>query len=175
MTNAPMRRKRHPLTFRPALRTRISQRMLASDPVTERFGPRSTPSNTAFAKRAMNPGVLYGGSGGKAQWQVIDEVVGQADEPADDQRALPRRPVRCSLQSMRGDLQQPSPVGGPRRGRRARRPGAARTSSPRRRARAGDAIRDGSRGGLPPHDEHKQQRRGAGWSAEIVLQSRGGQ
>jgi Na+/H+ antiporter NhaD/arsenite permease-like protein len=49
MAMAPTLRKSQPLTLRFSLRSAISQRMVAREPVMERFGPRSTPINTALA------------------------------------------------------------------------------------------------------------------------------
>src|SRR3984957_18356341 len=47
ITKMPRRRKRSAPTCSPSRRSAISQRIVASEPVTERFGPRSTPIRTA--------------------------------------------------------------------------------------------------------------------------------
>src|SRR5579859_46886 len=47
ITIAPMRKNALALMAMPSRRNAVSQRMVASEPVTERFGPRSTPISTA--------------------------------------------------------------------------------------------------------------------------------
>jgi hypothetical protein len=49
MINKPSLRKSHDFTWMPSRRNAVSHNMVASDPVTERLGPRSTPMSTAFA------------------------------------------------------------------------------------------------------------------------------
>src|SRR5206468_4022584 len=52
IATAPILRKSQKLTSSFSLRSAIYQRIVANEPVTERFGPRSTPINTALA---INP------------------------------------------------------------------------------------------------------------------------
>jgi hypothetical protein len=47
MTNMPIRRNFHVPTSSPSRRRTINQRMVASEPVTDRFGPRSTDQHRA--------------------------------------------------------------------------------------------------------------------------------
>jgi ubiquinone/menaquinone biosynthesis C-methylase UbiE len=47
MTSAPILRNSHAPMRTPSLRSTISHRIVASDPVTDKFGPRSTPISTA--------------------------------------------------------------------------------------------------------------------------------
>jgi hypothetical protein len=47
MTMKPIRRKRQVLTSSLSRRGAASHSLVASDPVTDRFGPRSTPISTA--------------------------------------------------------------------------------------------------------------------------------
>ena len=48
ITSAPSLRKVQALTLSPSRRSAVNQRMVASEPVTDRFGPRSTPISTAL-------------------------------------------------------------------------------------------------------------------------------
>src|SRR5258708_34051310 len=49
MTRRPSLRNRRDEIYSPSRRTAISHRMVASEPVTERLGPRSTPTRIAPA------------------------------------------------------------------------------------------------------------------------------
>src|SRR5664279_4642193 len=55
IATAPVFRKVQPLTFSPCLRSATSHRMVASDPVTDRFGPRSMPMATALWTTGSTP------------------------------------------------------------------------------------------------------------------------
>ena len=48
ITRKPSLRKRPAPTVSPSRRNAASHRIVASDPVTERFGPRSTPTRAAL-------------------------------------------------------------------------------------------------------------------------------
>ena len=49
MMSMPMRKNCQPVTWRPSRLMAISQRMVASDPVMERLGPRSMEMRTTLA------------------------------------------------------------------------------------------------------------------------------
>ena len=47
MTRAPKAKNRHPLKSSPSRRIAISHSRVASEPVTDKLGPKSTPISTA--------------------------------------------------------------------------------------------------------------------------------
>jgi hypothetical protein len=49
VTTTPSLRKTQAVTWMPSRRRAVNQRMVAREPVTEKFGPRSTPTRTALA------------------------------------------------------------------------------------------------------------------------------
>ena len=73
MTSAPSLRKRQALTL-PSRRRAVSQRMVASEPVTDRFGPRSTPISRALGHRLRHVRGLDYTAGDKPAGRLLIEV-----------------------------------------------------------------------------------------------------
>ena len=78
MATIPHLRKVQPATFSPSRRRAISQSTVASDPVTERFGPRSTPMRTASRTWALPDG-LQRGACQQARGQVVHQIGERGD------------------------------------------------------------------------------------------------
>ena len=61
-------------------RNAVSQTIVASEPVTDRLGPRSTPIRMAPVMSAETRGLMRRAGGDKARGQVVDEIVGEGDD-----------------------------------------------------------------------------------------------
>ena len=85
MAIAPTFRKSQKLTSRFSLRKAINQRMVASDPVIERFGPRSTPMRTASAIGHFACSCVKSAANDEAKWKIVYQVVGDSDRESSDQ------------------------------------------------------------------------------------------
>jgi hypothetical protein len=78
-TSTPSLRKLQAPTSSPSRLRAVSHRMVASEPVTERFGPRSTPTRIALVTRS-GVGDLRGAPGDETCGQIVHQVAGKGVE-----------------------------------------------------------------------------------------------
>jgi hypothetical protein len=108
IATTPILRKRQKLTSSFSLRRARSQRIVASEPVTERFGPRLTPIRTACAIRPFACAAREGASGDEAEREIVDEIVRYANNEANDQCSKQRELLRGGQPSLR-EIESPHP------------------------------------------------------------------
>jgi hypothetical protein len=78
-TSTPSLRKLQAPTSSPSRLRAVSHRMVASEPVTERFGPTSTPTRIALVTRS-GVGDLRGAPGNETCGQIVHQVAGKGVE-----------------------------------------------------------------------------------------------
>lgn len=90
MTNMPIRRTFHVPTSSPSRRRTINQRMVASEPVTDKFGPRSTPIS-------IEPTICEGSGRRKRRSQQSAQRAGYSSDWMQARRQGPRKTLGAWL------------------------------------------------------------------------------
>ena len=98
--DGPTLRKSQKLTSSFSLRSASSQRMVASEPVIERLGPRSTPISTALRDQPLSVSGLQSAAGNQAERQIVHKVVAdrrrRSRSPGAESRGKALRPMQSS-------------------------------------------------------------------------------
>ena len=101
MATMPTLRKSQKLTSSFSLRRAMSQRMVASEPVTGEIGAEVNADQYGIREQALGMRSLKRAAGDQAERQVVDKVIRDADDEAGDHGADGRsqsfRPMQRSL------------------------------------------------------------------------------